>query len=649
MKYVSPEDYREVVKVRSPRLSGDERHLSFLTIEPADDRSYDRSFRVIDAGDSSPITAYSDHPVTVPPEWNPQSPREFAFVTAGSGSQLLTGTTDGDPERRLEASGSIGELAWRPDGTAIAFTMRATADERARGIDIDPGEYERAEPDPRVVDRLVYRDDSTGYLRGRQRVYLYDMEDGTARCLSADGQDCFSPAWDDAGAIYWLQKGADDRTLGTEYDLIRCDPDRDERAGLTTTTSLEPVLAATGDGHLAYLCRPPDRPATRQVEIRTYRRRTGETRTVTAELDRTIAVRQPRPVQWGSDGQLYFLTPDRGRLVLRRTDGDQDSSIAVVLDGHDTYAFDVGESTIAYVGGDWHYPGDLFTKRSETVTRQTAVNEDYLDARAIAEPEELWFEGEDGVAVQGWVLHPPAFEADEEYPLVVQLHGGPHFMWSNNGVGRRWHELQLLAAAGFVVFWCNPRGSTGYGEAFAAAITDDWGGPDFRDVMAGTEQVSGRSYIDRDRVFVMGGSYGGYLAAWCLGHTDRFAAAVVGRGGHDRISYYGTAATGFKTSIEDEFDARPWRDHDRLWAKSPAAHVADISAPTLLVHGEEDYTVPISGSEILYRFLKRRGVPTRFVRYPREGHGFPWSGEPAHVVDRYSRILDWFDEHGART
>ena len=231
-------------------------------------------------------------------------------------------------------------------------------------------------------------------------------------------------------------------------------------------------------------------------------------------------------------------------------------------------------------------------------------------------------------------------DPDEQYPLAVEVHGGPHAMWTTSGT--MWHEFQTLAARGYVVFWSNPRGSAGYGEEFMAAIERDWGEITMSDVMAGVETVAERDYVDDGQAFLTGGSFGGYMTAWMVGQTDYFEGAVSQRGVYDLTGFYGSTDWAYRL-VEGDFDTTPWEEPEFLWDRSPTGHAHEVETPTLVLHSDEDYRTPADTAELFHRGLRKHGVDTRLVRYPREGHELSRSGEPGHVVDRLERIARWFD------
>jgi dipeptidyl aminopeptidase/acylaminoacyl peptidase len=206
-----------------------------------------------------------------------------------------------------------------------------------------------------------------------------------------------------------------------------------------------------------------------------------------------------------------------------------------------------------------------------------------------------------------------------------------------------WHEWQCLAAQGYVVFFCNPRGSTGYGYAFCDAIHDHWGEFDMPDIISGVDYLVSQGYVDPARLAVTGGSYGGFMTGWMVGHDQRFAAAVSQRGVYHLSSFFGT--TDVPELVEIEFDTAPWEDPEKLWRFSPLAYVQEIQTPLLILHSERDFRVPIPDAEQLYLMLRWLGREVEFVRYPREGHELSRSGEPKHIVDRLNRIIGWFDKY----
>ena len=627
-------DYRELVQVSDPRLGPDGR-VAFVRSVPDGDEGYAATVHVVEGGEPRQFTAADGRDGA--PRWSPSGDR-LAFTSDrgdADGPQLWVLPADGGEARQVtEVPGGVSSPAWSPDGTRLAFTQRVTAEEREGGVDVAAGEYERATPDPRVIDRTVYRADAA-YLDGaRSHVYTVELDglEAGEPVRQTDGErDFTAPEWGAADELYYAVNRQPDPDDSPLVDIEVLDPAGGEPETVTRTTGWQVSLAATADGRVAYPYTPEERLSMRQTDLEVYDRASGETVRVTSELDRTVL-----PGFEFENGALYFLTPDEGDVVLRRA-APEDAAEAetLVAEGELTGA-SARDGEVAFVRSEWDHRGDVFRYDGD-VSRLTEVNADLLGERHVGEPEPVTFES-DGHEIQGWLLTPPD-AGEEEYPLVVEVHGGPHAMWTTSGT--MFHEFQTLAARGYCVFWSNPRGSTGYGEAFGTAIDRDWGAVTARDVLAGADTACEHPNVDADQQFLTGGSFGGYMTAWLVAHTDRFDGAVAQRGVYDLASFYGSTDA-FKL-VEWEFDATPWEEPERLFEHSPASHAPEVDTPALIVHADDDFRVPVNNAEMLFRHYRKLGVDTRLVRYPREGHELSRSGEPAHVVDRIERIARWFD------
>jgi len=644
MEPIQATDYHDVVQVEDPQLSPDGETVAFVRKDPDDEESYEATVYVVPAdGEGEPTQFTVAEGVDSEPRFSPSGDR-LAFVsTRGADDdrpQLWVLPTAGGEARQVtDVPGGVGNLDWSPDGSRIAFVQRTTEEEREDGLDLDISEeeeFEREEPDPRVVDRLVYRASADYFDGTRSHVYVVDLDgDEVARATDGD-YDYSNPSWGDDETLYLTAKREGDPDDNIVVDVLEYDTEREESELVTQTTGWMASLAATGDGRLAYTRTPEDRASMRQTDVEVYDVDAESAVTLTDAFDRDV---DPASVEWDpAEEAVHFLSPDWGDYTVRRVAAGGSGDVETVLaEGHAT-GLSVGEDAVAVAKSEWDHRGDVFLVEDGEERRLTEVNAEYLAERDVQEPEEIRFES-DGQEIQGWVLTPPAFDEDEEYPLAVEIHGGPHAMWTTSGTV--WHEFQTLAARGYVVFWSNPRGSLGYGEEFSMAIERDWGNVTMRDVMAGVETVAERDYVDEDNTFVTGGSFGGFMTGWIVGQTDYFDGAVAQRGVYDLASFYGSTDA-FKL-VEWDFGATPWDEPGFLWEQSPVAHADDVSTPTLVVHADNDFRVPVNNGEMFYLFLKKNDVDTRLVRYPREGHELSRSGEPGHVVDRIERIVRWFD------
>jgi dipeptidyl aminopeptidase/acylaminoacyl peptidase len=267
--------------------------------------------------------------------------------------------------------------------------------------------------------------------------------------------------------------------------------------------------------------------------------------------------------------------------------------------------------------------------------RLSAHNDTLMRSLRLALPEEITFQSFDGTQIQGWLMKPPACTSDRKCPLILSVHGGPHgmFGWSFNPA------FQVYVARGYGVLYLNPRGSSGYGQKFSDGTLNEWGGGDYRDLMFGVDEALRKnSWIDGGRLGVTGGSYGGFMTNWIVTQTPRFRAGVAVASVSNLISFYSTSL--YQDLIHAEFGGYPWDNFEALWQWSPLRYVRQVQTPTMFIHGELDNDVHITQAEEMYMALKRRGVETVFVRYPREGHSLR---EPKHRVDALERTIAWFD------
>ena len=287
-------------------------------------------------------------------------------------------------------------------------------------------------------------------------------------------------------------------------------------------------------------------------------------------------------------------------------------------------------------------PQELYIFRDGEFVEATGYNHDWLSEVIVQDVHELRFQSPHG-EVQGWYLLPVDYQSGQHYPLALNIHGGPHATWGY-ATKTMWHEWQFHAARGYAVFYCNPHGSGGYGEDFMRKLHAAWGPVAMDDIMTGVDSFLELGIADASRMAITGGSYGGYMTAWIIAHTDRFKAAVSQRGVYNITSFYGTSY--LPLLMSNEFDAEPWENHSAFWDNSPLKYAANIRTPLLLVHSENDFGVPIEQGEQLFAWVRRAtDTPIKMLRYPREGHELSRSGEPNHRISRLTEMINWFDEY----
>jgi dipeptidyl aminopeptidase/acylaminoacyl peptidase len=349
------------------------------------------------------------------------------------------------------------------------------------------------------------------------------------------------------------------------------------------------------------------------------------------------AGRGARPT-W-SGNAVIITTAEEGRVNLKRVDAATGRVEAWTNGKQDIQSFDMaGGKTVALLSTPTMI-GDLFLVGADgAFTRLTNVNAKLFDEVKLTEPDELWLTSFDGKKIETWVQKPPDFDPAKKYPLILNIHGGPHSAYGYTFD----HEFQWMAAKGYVVVYPNPRGSTSYGQEFANVIQYHYPGDDFKDLMASVDAVIAKGSIDAKKLCVTGGSGGGLLTNWVITQTDRFAAAASQRDIADWATFWYTAD--FTLFQPTWFHKAPFEDEADFKARSPLTYIDRVKTPLMLIEGEADYrTPPAAGGEMMFRALKYRHVPTVMVRFPEESHELSRSGKPWHRVERLQHIVGWFD------
>jgi len=576
--------------------------------------------------------------------WSPDGTR-IAFVGEGEpkGPQVFVMWVDTRETTQLtHVTEAPSNLAWSPDGKRLAFAMQVPEKD---GFEISlpkrPKGAKWAE-DATVITRLNYRRDRQGYRpSGYRHLFVLDAtEGGTPRQVTSGDFDHGEPDWtaDGTQLVFAGLREADADWRVRESEVYAVDVASGATRQLTTDAGPDRSPRVSPDGRLVAYLSHPRSDATYDVAALHVMALDGSSpRSLTRDLDR-----QPESVQWTKDGRaLVFAVQSAGCTQVWRA--GLDGTVTQLTHGTWQVALgDVGaDGSFVAVASSPHGPGDVwtFTAAGEG-TRLTSVNDDLLSRVRLGEVEEVKARSEDGLEVQGWLVKPPDFDPAAKYPLILQIHGGPHAMF---GVGFDF-ERQNHAAAGYLVLYTNPRGSTGYGKAFGNAIDHAYPGKDYDDLMACVDAVVAKGSVDTDNLFVYGGSGGGVLTCWVVGMTDRFRAAVSMFPVTNWLSFVGTTDGPY---WYHNFAKLPWEDVTEHWQRSPLRLVGNVKTPTMLLTGELDLRTPMGQTEEYYQALKLRKVDTVMVRIQDEYHGA--SGR--HVSNRLRRILyvrEWFERHKAK-
>ncbi len=514
-------------------------------------------------------------------------------------------------------------LAWSPDGKHLAF------------VGADPAIPEPA-ADPRVITRLQFKSRTSFSDDRREHIWIVEAAEGARpRPLTQGNFHEHSIDWR-GGRIVFVSNRQPDPDALHNYDLFTADVESGTIRRLTDTPGCEYTPVFSPDGQrVAYVATTRTITTIDSVaedaHVWVVPAEGGEPRELNHQLDR----RSSAP-QWSPDGrEVYFLAADRGRTLVYRVPA-AGGEVRAVVRGDVTVAAYAAGPKLARLQGDAVSLAEAYlgeTKLSDSNQALAGVK--------LVEPIRIQYNSFDATPVEGWLWPPTDRESGAKVPLLLSVHGGPHGMFGYS-LSRNF-SAQVLAARGYAVLCLNPRGSSGYGQKFSDGCVNDWGGGDYKDLMAGVDHVLQRfSWLDAERLGVLGASYGGYMTNWIITQTPRFRAAVATASLSNLISFYATSL--YQDLVHAEFRGFPWEgDHyERLWERSPLRHAGRARTPTLFLHGEQDHDVHMSDAEQMYVALRRQGVEAELIRYPREGHGFT---EPRHRVDALERTIRWFDRH----
>lgn len=584
------------------------------------------------------------------PTWSPSGDR-LAYVSSaeGRGPQVHVRWMDsGQTAMLTNLREGPGGLAWSPDGTQLAFSMFVPAE--GTTLATPPKAPEGAEwaAPAKVIDRLYYRADGRGYLEtGNTHIFVLSADGGTPRQLtSGDFNHGGSLSWaPDGNTIAFSANRLEDYEYQrTQSEIWTVNVDDGTLTQLTDRFGPDFSPSFSPDGSsIVYLGFDDRKMGYHNISVYVMDADGSNARALTTDFDRSV-----NDVQWaGASNRLYVMYDDSGdRHIGTLSMNGNVESIASDVGGasigrpYTSGGFSVANNgSYAYTAGTPYRPADVSAgRRGRGAQKLTALNDDLFSHKDLGQVEELRWTSAGGLEIEGWIVTPPDFDANKKYPLILEIHGGPFTAYGPHFSA----EVQLFAAAGYVVLYTNPRGSTSYGYDFANEIHHNYPGQDYDDLIAGVDAAIARGYVDEDRLYVTGGSGGGVLTAWIVGKTDRFRAAVSAKPVINWISMVLTADIGAFVP-EYWFDSLPWEDPDSYWERSPLSLVGNVTTPTMLLTGEQDHRTPIPESEQYYQALKLRKIDTALVRIPDASHGI--AGRPSQLIAKVDNILAWFAKY----
>lgn len=633
--YLRLEQYLDWEDVQSPRLSPDGRQLIYTRrwIDKVSDR-WESSLWImnVDGGRNRFLVNGSSV------EWSPDGQR-IAYVARGepAGTQVFVRWMDaeGAVSQVTRVTESPSDIQWSPDGKSIAFRMAVPYRESWNiPLPAAPKGAKWIEP-PRIVTKLDYRQDRQGFTDDAyQHVFVVSADGGTPRQLTTGDWDHGAPQWmpDGKSIVFAANRVPDAEYSWRQSDVYAVDVASGAIKQLTTRSGPDGQPVPSPDGkYIAYTGYDYTTDTWRDQQLYVMNADGSNPRSLTPQLDRS-----PAGLMWAADGSgIYFNAESEGsRNLYFASLGGQ---VRQVTRGAQVLTVtDIGKGGVAVgTSSTATRPNDVvtFSLLRPEPRALTAVNDDVLAGKTLGTQEEVWYTSVDGYRIQGWIVKPPDFDPAKRYPLMLEIHGGPHSMYN---VGFNFAR-QNHAAEGYVLLYTNPRGSTGYGSAFGNAIKNAYPGKDFDDLIAGVDTVINRGYIDPSRLYVFGCSGGGVLTAWIVGHTDRFAAASSNCPVTNWMSFVGTTdSPGWYRNFEKPF----WEDPSEHLRRSPIMYVGNVKTPTMLMTGVLDLRTPMPQTEEFYMALKYRKVPAAMIRFNNEWHGT--SSTPSNFLRTQLYLRSWF-------
>ena len=680
---ISEKDLFDFVWVTNPQLSPDGERVAFTRVNVDDKRTgYETSIWIVATdGKQAPIRL-TNGKHDAQPRWSPDG-QHIAFVRGGDKdeagkpkpSQLaLLSLAGGEAWTITDLPKGAANPVWSPDGQRIAFLSSTTPEDidkakrkksAAKSADAKDGDTDH-ESDVHIISRAVYRSNDEGYLDPKRHDHIWIVPVPTASDnlpspvqLTSGNYDEDEVVWSpDSSRIYFLTQRIDE----PYYELPTTDIYSVPAAGgdpaklATVPTGIGGlVLSPDGrkfafHGSVTQPVRSYSQPDLWIMDALPDAKPQNLTAAYDFDMGSSVFGDNAAPrggrghtLHWSPDGRsLFDVVEKQGRTPIVRVDA-QTGAVTEITHGDQAvldYSVNPDASAVVALISTPVMIGDLFAVSNDGAqTRITDFNHKLWSQLNLTMPEEINYSSFDGKRIQGWIQKPPDFDPQKKYPLILDIHGGPHaaYGWVFD------HEFQWMAAKGYVVFYPNPRGSTSYGQEFGNVIQYHYPGDDYRDLMVGVDEILKRGYVDSKKLGVTGGSGGGVLTDWTITHTDRFAAAVSQRDISNWASWWYTAD--FTLFQPNWFKAPPFEDPQDYNNRSAITFVKNIHTPVLFVLGESDFRTPQdSGGEQLFRALKYMKRPTAMVVFPRETHELSRSGEPWHRIERLDHIVGWFDK-----
>ncbi|MFL7840532.1 MAG: S9 family peptidase [Candidatus Promineifilaceae bacterium] len=660
---ITAENLYDLQVITDPQISPDGKHIIFNVqrVDRDSEKKYSNLWIVpTDGGETRQFT-YGDQRDRHA-RWSPDG-REIAFLSnrqEETQEQIYIIPFFGGEARPLtKLKGSFAGFEWSPGGETLAFQFRS---KDAEAVEREADEQKKKlGVVARRITSLEYKAEGAGFLpQEKWHIWTVDTSSAETQQLTEGDHHNTGPRWSpDGSQILFLSNRSPhpDKDIDA-IDLFLIPAEGGEETKIEAPYGRKFNASFSPDGQwIAYLGREKTGAFYQNNSLYILPVNGGESRNLTKPYDLHLELATVADIDlsegsnlpiWSLDGQfIYVMAVSRGdQPLLAIAVSDEGGEPQRVIEEPGVigeFSFDATQDGIAALWSFLSSTGQVVLKEQNKpgITILTQFNQDLLTQLELGEIEEITFTGPGGEELDGWILKPPDFDPNRQYPSILEIHGGPQTQYGRVFM----HEFYYLAAQGYVVSWCNPRGSQGYGEDFSGAIFNNWGTVDYDDIMAWADLIAEKPYIDSSRMGVAGGSYGGYMTIWVIGHTDRFKAAVAQRLVSNFISFHGSSDMNMLSEHLVGTLAPPWEDIENYWRQSPMSAVGNASTPTLIIHSLNDLRVPSEQGEQVFVALQQKGVDSELVLFPDESHGLSRNGRTDRRVARLEHMARWFEKY----
>ncbi|MET3682276.1 dipeptidyl aminopeptidase/acylaminoacyl peptidase [Alkalibacillus flavidus] len=654
---IKVDDLFQLASLTNPRYSPDYKEALFIQTElNKDNNQYESNLFHYDVEhDVMNQWTFGDARVNNP-RWSPNGD-SIIFISDRNEKQQVYWMSryGGEAKRLTDEKEGVSRAEFSPDGQSIMLQTSIKAEDLHESDDEkDEKETKDEWPKPTVINRMKYKADGAGLLKRKYQVIkLLDLNTKAIETVKQAEQNFVFQTWVNQSQIVYTTDHSDDEdfNFNSEAYLYNLKA-KTEHLLFTEEGSPSGFTVSPNGEHLLFAHMGRIYENATQADLYAYHLQSGVTACLTEHFDAPVGdfvaadtQQQPvlRPAIWASNESFYFPVSHQGSVLLYY--GHIDGSIYPAINERlhiVGYDIDPDKQTALVTVSHPTSPSELYelSLTEGTLRLKSNVHQDLHDKTILVEPEPIQYQSFDDWTVHGWLMKPVHFDATKQYPMIVNIHGGPHAMYGNTF----FHEMQYFAAQGYAVLYVNPRGSHSYGQEFVNAVRGDYGNGDYKDIMAGVDYVlSQYPWIDDNRLGVTGGSYGGFMTNWIVGHTNRFKAAVTQRSISNWTSFRGVSDIGYY--FTDWQIQASFNDIETMWKHSPIAYVDQIETPLKIIHNEHDFRCPMEQAEQLYIALKYQRKETEFVRFPESDHNLSRTGKPNLRIERLEHIIDWFNHY----